>query len=209
MAFMGGAENLLKKAQASFDEGNYRWVAEVVNHLVFAEPENESARALLARTYDQLGYQSESGPWRDVYLTAAFELRHHAPLTKPNSANTTELIRQMPIASFFDIMAVRLNGPQAEGIEITINFIFTDRDECYVLRLENAVLHHYQTSPDPNANATLKLTHDLYVHIFTGNTTIGQAAESGELELDGSSDDLIRFFSLFSQPTGLFNIITP
>ncbi|NQU63799.1 MAG: MBL fold metallo-hydrolase, partial [SAR324 cluster bacterium] len=141
VAFMGGAENLLQKAQASFDEGEYRWVAEVVNHLVFAEPENESAKALLARTYDQLGYQSESGPWRDVYLTAAFELRHGAPERAPNLDSASGLIQQMPISSFFDIMAVRLNGPQAEGNEITINFMFTDRNECYVLKLENAVLH--------------------------------------------------------------------
>ena len=77
--YMGGAEAILTRAQESFDAGDYRWVAEVLNHLVFAEPENKKAKDLLARAYDQLGYQSESGPWRDVYLTAAFELRHGGP----------------------------------------------------------------------------------------------------------------------------------
>jgi len=209
VAFMGGAENLLQKAQVSFDEGDYRWVAEVLNHLVFAEPENEAAKMLLAKTCDQLGYQSESGPWRDVYLTAAYELRHGAPERAPNLAGNFELIRQMPITSFFDIMAVRLKGLEADGIEMTINLILTDRDECYLLKLENAVLHHYLAAPDPAANASLKLTHDLYVRIFSGQTTMLKAAESGELKIDGSSDDLIRFFSLFSQPVGLFNIMTP
>jgi alkyl sulfatase BDS1-like metallo-beta-lactamase superfamily hydrolase len=206
---MGGGDSLLQKAQVSFDEGEYRWVAELLNHLVFAEPENESAKALLARTYDQLGYQAESGPWRDVYLTAAYELRHGIPERIPNPAGASGLIRQMPTASFFESMAVRLNGPKADGVEITINFIFTDLDTCYVLKLENAVLHHYLTTPDPNANATLKLTRDLYVQIITEQTTMMKAAESGELDISGNTDDLIRFFSLFTKPTVLFNIITP
>ncbi len=78
--FMGGAHSVLKRARASFDKGEYRWVAEVLNHLVFAEPENEKAKALLAQTYDQLGYQSESGPWRNVYLTAAYAALKHVNL---------------------------------------------------------------------------------------------------------------------------------
>ncbi|MFO7568435.1 MAG: alkyl sulfatase C-terminal domain-containing protein, partial [Smithellaceae bacterium] len=208
VAFMGGPDHLLEKAQASFDAGDYRWVAEVLNHLVFSDPKNEPARALLAKTYDQLGYQSESGPWRDVYLTGAFELCHGIPKA-PGLANADEIVRQMPIPSFFDVMAVRLNGPEAEGKNLTINFIFTDRDESYVLRLENSVLHHYRKDPDANANATLKLTHDLYVRIFTRRTTMFEAAASGELKIDGSTDDLIRFFSLFTAPNGMFPIVTP
>ena len=206
--FMGGAGNLLRQAQASFDAGDYRWVSEVLNHLVFADPENVQARELLASAYDQLGYQSESGPWRDVYLTAALELRNGVPKT-PALVNADELVRQMPIASFFDVMAVRLNGPEAQGKDLTINFIFTDRGESYVLRLENAVLHHYRKNPDENANATLKLTHDLYVRIFTRRTTMMEAAASGELQIDGSADDLVRFFSLLTTPNGMFPIVTP
>ncbi len=73
--FMGGADALLAKAQESFDKGEYRWVAQVVNHLVFAEPDNEAARELQAQALEQLGYQAESGPWRNFYLTGAKELR--------------------------------------------------------------------------------------------------------------------------------------
>ena len=73
---MGGAAEVLRKAQAAFDRGDYRWAATLLNHLVFADPDDAEARELLARAYDQLGYQAESGPWRDVYLTGAFELRH-------------------------------------------------------------------------------------------------------------------------------------
>jgi linear primary-alkylsulfatase len=209
VTFMGGADNLLQQAQSSFNEGDYRWVSEVLNHLVFAEPDNSKAKELLACTYDQLGYQSESGPWRDVYLTGALELRHGVLKTVPVLSNGVELIRQMPISSFFDIMSVRLDGPEADGEEMAINFVFTDRNESYVLRLENAVLHHYQIDPDPNANATLTMTHELYIRIFTQQTTMIKAAESGELKIDGSVDDLIRFFSFIKPPQGQFNIVTP
>ena len=206
--FMGGSEELFRKARASFEAGDYRWVAEVLNHLVFADPENNAARALLAATYDQLGYQAESGPWRDVYLTGALELRHGIP-TAPGVANAGELLRQMPVSSFFDVMAVRLDGPKAQGEKITINFVFTDLGESYVLKLENAVLHHHRQEPDPDANATLTLTHDLYVRIFTRRTTMMDAAASGELQIDGSADDLVRFFSLLTTPDGMFPIVTP
>jgi len=206
--FMGGAEALLRKARASFEAGDYRWVAEVLNHLVFADPENKAARAMLADTYDQLGYQAESGPWRDVYLTGALELRHGIPKA-PGAANAGELLRQMPVSSFFDVMAVRLDGPKAQGEKITLNFVFTDLGQSYVLLIENAVLHHYCREPDPDANASLTLTHDLYVRIFTRRTTMMDAAASGDLKIEGSTDDLIRFFSLLTTPDGMFPIVTP
>jgi len=206
--FMGGPEEVLQKARTSFDAGEYRWVAEVLNHLVFADPRNEQARMLLAETYDQLAYQAESGPWRDVYLTGALELRHG--ITKARSAaNAGILLRQMPVSSFFDVMAVRLDGPKAQGENISINFVFTDLGERYVLRLENAVLHHYRQESDPGANVTLTMTHDLFVRIFTRQITMMDAAASDDLKIDGNADDLIRFFSLLTTPDGMFPIVTP
>ncbi len=139
---MGGAESVLIKAQEYFDQGEYRWVAELLNHLVFAEPDNTRAKALLARTYDQLGYQAESGPWRDVYLTGAYELRHGAPEKGIDVSLMKDVLKQTSITYFFDSMAVRLNGPEAEGKEITVKIVFSDLDESYELVLENAVLHH-------------------------------------------------------------------
>ena len=208
VAFMGGAENLLRNARASFEAGEYRWVAEVLNHLVFADPQNQEARELLAETYDQLGYQAESGPWRDVYLSGALELRHGIS-TAPEVANADELIRRMPISSFFDVMAVSLNGPKAGEKILTINFIFSDIGESYVLRLENAVLNHYRKDPDPNANATLKLTRELFVRIFSRQLTMMEAASSDALHMDGNIDDLADFFSLMTQPNRMFPIVTP
>ena len=207
--YMGGADQVLTKAKTSFDKGDYRWVAEVLNHLVFAEPDNVRAKALLANTYDQLGYQSESGPWRNVYLSAAYELRHGVPQKGINIANKLDLLKRTPLSRFFDTMAVWLNGPDAEGKHMVVNIIFTDINESYVLTLENSVLHHRKTDPDPDANATLKLTHELFLKMAIGKAGIKDTIFSDDLETSGSRIDLVRFFLLFEKPEAKFNIITP
>ena len=134
---MGGSAAILQQAQSDFEKGEYRWVAEVLNHLVFAEPNNSTATALLAQTYDQLAYQAESGPWRDVYLTGALELRQGAPASGIGIANATDLIRETPVDQFFLLMSVMLNGPKAEGETFTLNIEFTDLQQTHVLELEN------------------------------------------------------------------------
>ncbi len=207
--YMGGADEVLRKASASFDEGDYRWVAEVLNHLVMAQPGNPDARALLARTYDQLGYQAESGPWRDVYLSAAYELRHGPPGQGISLANAIDLLRHTPTERFLDAMAVRLNGPKAAGEELTVNLVFTDLGETYVLVVGNGVLHHYRRDADPEANATLSLTRDAYLALAAGAIGLTDLLTSDDITLEGSKLDLVRFFSLLERPEGTFDIVTP
>jgi alkyl sulfatase BDS1-like metallo-beta-lactamase superfamily hydrolase len=207
--FMGGADALLEKAAKSFQKGEYRWVAEVLNHLVFADPGNEKARALLARTYDQLGYQSESGPWRNVYLTAAYELRHGSPEQGLNLQDILDILKLTPIPRFFDSMAVRLNGPKAAEKDFTINIVLTDTNESYVLTVENGVLHHRRSAPAPEANATVKITHDLFLRMLVGLAGIKETIFSEDLETSGSRIDLVRFLLLFDKPQSNFNIVTP
>jgi alkyl sulfatase BDS1-like metallo-beta-lactamase superfamily hydrolase len=205
----GGAANLLKTAQAAYDNGEYRWVAEVVNHLVFADPDNQDARNLLARAYDQLGYQAESGPWRDVYLTGALELRHGGPETGVDLSTAVDMIRHAPLARFLDAMAVRLNAPKAEGKEMVVNLFFTDLDTNHVLELKNSVLRHYQRGPDPDANVTLRITHDTYLRMVTGRVGIKDTLFSDDLRIEGSRLDLVGFFRLFDKPDGTFNVVLP
>ncbi len=205
----GGAQSLLDKARAAYDAGEYRWVAEVVNHLVFAEPGNQAARELLAKAYDQLGYQAESGPWRDVYLTGAFELRHGGPERGVDLAASMDMIRQAPLESFLEAMAGRLNGPKAEGKELIVNLIFTDLDETYVLELKNSVLRHYKREPHPDANVSMKITHELYLRMLTGQAGLKDTLFSDDLDIDGSRIDLVSFFRLIDKPTGTFDIVTP
>jgi alkyl sulfatase BDS1-like metallo-beta-lactamase superfamily hydrolase len=206
---MGGADAVMKKAQASFDRGDYRWVAEVLNYLVFAQPENTVARALLARTYEQMGYRSESGVWRDEYLTAALELRQGPTKKGIDTAAAQELLRRTPIPRFFDSMAVRLDGPKAEGRDTVVNVEFTDIGESYVLFLENAVLHHRKGPPDSRADATIRLTHDLFVRMLTGQAGIKETLLSDDLETSGNRVELVRFLTLFDKPDGTFPIVTP
>lgn len=207
--FMGGAGQVLTKAHASFEKGEYRWTAEVLNKLVFAEPDNVEAKALLARTYDQLGYQAESGPWRDIYLTGAYELRHGVPETGFDLYRTKGLLKHTSLSRFFDALAARLNGPEAEGLDLKINFIFTDLNETHVLWIENAVLHHRKGAPDPNADAALRLTHDFYLDMALGKAKPRDALFSDKVSFDGNVIDIIRFFRLFQKPDTTFDIVTP
>ena len=209
VALAGGAEVLLAKAQTAYDEAEYRWAAELLNHLVFADPGDTDAKALLAACYDQLGYQAESGPWRDVYLSAAFELRHGPPEQGLNVAAMVDVLRQTPVQRFFDSMAVRLNGPEAEGVELSVNFVFTDLGESYLLDIGNAVLHHRPSGPATPADATLKLTHEMFLSMLTGQAGLKDLLLSDDIELEGSTLDLLQFFSLLDKPDGRFDIVTP
>lgn len=209
IASMGGADKVLEIAQQAFDEGDYRWVATLLNHLVFAEPKNQEAKALLARNYDQLGYQAESGPWRDVYLTGAHELRNGKTDETPDLSVAKDMLVHSPRSNFFNVMAAQLNGPKADGLEMTINFVFTDLAETHVLTLKNSVLHHRQTEADPAANATLNISHDLFLDIALGQASIKELLFSDQLSIDGSKIDLARFFALQDKLKGVFSIVTP
>jgi alkyl sulfatase BDS1-like metallo-beta-lactamase superfamily hydrolase len=209
VAAMGGALRVLETAQQAFAQGEYRWVAQLLNHLVFAQPDNLDARALLARTYDQLGYQAESGPWRDVYLSGAYELRHGKAGRGRDLSAGRDLVKHAPRSNFLDAMAAQVNGPRAEGVEMTINLNFTDLGENYVLRLKNSVLHHYQGPADVSANATLNISHDLFLDLALGTADLTTLLFSDELSVSGSKLDLARFFSLQDKPEGVFSIVTP
>jgi alkyl sulfatase BDS1-like metallo-beta-lactamase superfamily hydrolase len=206
---MGGPAEVLLEAQEAFDRGEYRWVAMVLNHLVFAEPEDADARELLARAYDQLGYQAESGPWRDVYLTGAHELRNGIEPAGIDLAAAVDLLRQVPMARFFDSMAARLDGPKAQGKETTINFVFTDLGESHVLTVKNAVLHHKRRDPDPEADATIRLTQDFFLRLAMRQLGLREAIFSDDLEVEGSRMALLSFFTLLDAPEQNFPIVTP
>lgn len=206
---MGGANAVLEKAKAFFDQGDYRWVAQVLNHLVFAEPDNTEAKTLLARAYDQLGYQAESAPWRDVYLTGAYELRHGAPEKGIDISILKGVLEKTPVSYFFDSMAVRLKASKAEGKTLTVNIIFTDINESYELKLENSVLHHHRARPGSQPDVSIKVTHELFIRMLIGQAGIKDTIFSDDLSVEGSKLDLIKFLLMFEKPSGTFNIVTP
>ena len=205
---MGGAAGVIEKARTAVAGGEYRWAAELLNHLVFADPDNAQARSLLAQVYDQLGYQSESGPWRDVYLSAAYELRHGGPEQGFDISSALGMLRAVPLHKFFVSMAARLNGPKAEGKDLRVNFIFSDRGEGYHLWIENAVLHS-EPLDQQAADVSLTVTHELFLKMAIGTAGIRDTLLGDELSVDGSRLDLVRFFSLFDKPDGRFGIVVP
>ena len=206
---MGGSDAIMKQARTDFAKGEDRWVAELLNHLVFAEPDNKAAKALLAQTYDQMAYMAESGPWRDVYLTGALELRQGAPAAGLDLSNAIDLIEETPVDQFFELMAVMLNGPKADGETFVLNITFTDLEENYVLELENAVLHQHKGSPSPNADASIYITHALFVQMLTGGAGASDILFSDDISIEGSKLGLVKFFALLDTPEASFNIVTP
>lgn len=119
------------------------------------------------------------------------------------------MLIQMPLEQFFNTMAVILNGPEAEGKDYTINVTFSDRGETHVLKVKNAVLHHRIGSPAVEANAVIRITHELFIKIISGQAGLKETLFSGDVSIEGSKLDLLDFFSLLEQPNGGFNIVTP
>jgi len=209
VAAMGGADAVLRLGQEAYDAGDYRWAATLLNHLVFAEPERTDARELLARSYDQLGYRAESGPWRDVYLTGALELRHGVQGGDVDLANAGGLLQLLPLDRFFDALATRLDAAKADGKKLAVNFVFTDAGESWVLSVENSVLHPRRRDPDPAAVATVRLTRALLVGLVTGQAGLRDLVFSDDLSVEGSRLDLLSFLGLFDRGAKPFPIVTP
>ncbi len=207
--YMGGRDAVLARARDSFEAGEYRWTATVLDHLVYADPDDAEAVELLARCYDQLGYQAESAAWRDVYLSGALELRGGRSSSPLEPAAAIELLRHLPLERFFDAMAARLNGPKAAGEKLTLNFVFSDLDASYVITLENSVLNHRRAEPQPDADATLQLTRELWLRLATRQAGLRELIFSDELQVEGSRMALLGFFRLLDAPRGDFPIVTP
>lgn len=214
MKLMGGIDKVVAQAQLAFDDAlndpeAYRWVAELLNKAVFADPGHVAAKALLANTYDQLGYQAESGPWRDVYLSAAYELRRGGPDRGIDIALMRDILMQTPVERFFDTMSVRLNGPKAEGESYAIKINFSDKNLSYVLTVDNSVLYYHQAKADTAADVTLNVKHELFIDMLIGKAGLKKTLFSDDLSIEGSKLDLLSFLSLFDRPMGDFNIVTP
>ncbi|MEW6555280.1 MAG: alkyl sulfatase dimerization domain-containing protein [Actinomycetota bacterium] len=207
--YMGGGEAVLARAREAFARGEYRWVAEVVNHLVFAQPDNMEARELQADALEQLGYQAESGPWRNFYLTGAMELREGVVPVEQAKSGSDDAITAMSVGLIFDYMAVRLNGPRAEGHAASIGFDFTDTGEAYLLQLENGVLNYLTGKWDVTPDAVLALTRSALNEILTQQANVADKVSSGEVTIEGDASKLAEVFGLMDDFDPWFNIVTP
>ncbi|WP_394558575.1 alkyl/aryl-sulfatase [Aquipseudomonas alcaligenes] len=206
---MGGADAVLSKAKEYYDKGDFRWVAEVVNHVVFADPSNQAAKNLQADALEQLGYQAESGPWRNFYLTGAQELRNGVQkLPTPDTASP-DTVKAMDLDLFFDYLAMRLKGPEVEDKHITLNFDFTDLKQQYVLEMVNGVLNHTEGMQSKDADATITLTRDTLNKLMLKETTLKDAESSGAIKVQGTEGKLEELMSYMDNFDFWFNIVTP
>jgi len=206
--YMGGASAILEKAKADYAQGNYRWVAQVVSKVVFADPFNKAARNLEADALEQLGYQAESGPWRNFYLTGAQELRNGVQkLPTPNTASP-DTVRAMSPEMFFDFLGVHINGVRAANAKAVFN-VDLGSEGHYKLELENGVLNHTANAEAKEADATIKLSRDTLNNIILKQTTLKQAQESGEATITGNEAKLKEMLSYMDTFDFWFNIVTP
>ncbi|MBL4871467.1 MAG: MBL fold metallo-hydrolase [Robiginitomaculum sp.] len=208
VSYMGGAQNVIDKARADYDKGEFRFAATALNNVVFAEPDNETAANLLADTYTQMGYMAESGSWRDFYLTGASELRHGIKDLPTIRTSSPDMVRAIPLDLYFDLLAVRLNGPEAAKNDRNLNFELTDTKEKALLMISNGTLHHRLGHRDDNA-PTLKLTRTALDQLNLKQKTFDELMEDGSLSIDGNPLAVQSFFALIEEPEFWFEIVRP
>ncbi|MEZ6030171.1 MAG: alkyl sulfatase dimerization domain-containing protein [Hyphomonadaceae bacterium] len=190
----GGAEALLAKARTAFDEGDYRWVAELVNHLVFAEPGNQDARELQARALEQLGYQAESGPWRSFYLSGAQELRAEKKKSDKRPGPKGQ-IRELPAGELLDSCSTRLNVEAAASSSLAFVLDVSDQGELWRVEVSNAVLH---TRPArAGEEVTLRVDRQTLAQLILGEADIASARIEGERAPLGKLIEMLDVFEFW------------
>ena len=203
----GGADALLAHAERAYADGDFRWVAEVVNHLVFADPTNTAARDLQARALEQLGFATESATFRNAYLMGAQELRNGSP--QPYAAARRGLVRSLPIDQMLDTWGVRLKADEVGGISRTINLDITDLGEQWTVFLSNRAISYVGGRHDDAADLTVSCTRDTIIALGAGEVALSDVLDGGSVVLlgdGGALSDIIDHLDVF---TGGFAIIEP
>ena len=204
--FMGGPEEVLRRAKASFEDGDYRWVAQVVNHVVYADPSFSEARELQADALEQLGYQSESGTWRNAYLLGAQELRNGSPDFPAGRGR--QLAHAMTAEQLFDSIGVRLDSEFIAELSLKINWAFTDLGENHVMGIDNCAIHHLADRHVDDAVATVTLTRHALAETLGGVISFADATQSGEIVVDGDESLVAHLFESLTE-FRMFPIIEP
>ncbi|WP_270561674.1 alkyl/aryl-sulfatase [Citrobacter portucalensis] len=207
--YMGGADAIMQKAKTDYARGNYRWVAQVTNNIVFADPSNKEARNLEADALEQMGYQAESGPWRNFYLTGAQELRNGVVKgATPNTASP-DTVKAMSPEMFFDYLAVHINGEKAANAQAVFNVDLGADGGKYKLELENGVLNHSADAQASNADASITLNRATLNKIILKEESLKQAEEKGDVQISGNHAKLDEFLGYLDSFDFWFNMVTP
>ena len=207
--YLGDVDKVLQMAKADFDKGEYQWVAEVTNTIVFADPTNTDARLLCADAMEQLGYQAESGPWRNEYLTAAQELRHGNANLTAAAKNTGEMVKALSAPMLFDYMAIVMDKQVLADCDFIMNVTLPDVGEQHMLRVKNGVLLVYENALSDEADVSITCPKNALFAILTNNSeTVAKVVKvEGNAELLTLLMENMNQFSIVG--TSPFNIIEP
>ncbi|HXL09218.1 MAG TPA: alkyl sulfatase dimerization domain-containing protein [Candidatus Bathyarchaeia archaeon] len=198
---MGGEDAVLKKSKDAFDQGDYRWSSELLSRLVFAAPSNEAARLLLADSLEQMGYQSESGSWRNAYLNGAKELRTGGPGPGIFDADGNSF-RNLPVSYILDLLSVRLNPDKALKVPMKFDLDLVGEDKPQSIEIRNGVLIHENAPAEKGNTRVVTVDRNSFIDAVQGRHVNGGL----------SGDDatfLERFGSLFEAPRTGFPLAAP
>ncbi|MDO4370444.1 MAG: alkyl sulfatase dimerization domain-containing protein [Clostridia bacterium] len=204
--YLGDADRVIEMARADFEKGEYQWVAQITNALVFADPANQDARCLCADALEQLGYQAESGAWRNAYLTAALELRNGTDnYPKANRIGVGSTAQGMDAQTMLDCMGIQMDAEKLADQSFTVNLKLQDGDD-YLLKVHHGVLLYYKDTFDANADLTLSTQRMGILAIINGN----QEEVNQLVTVEGGDASLLTALcESMCAPELFFNIIEP
>lgn len=203
---LGGEEKVMQIAREAYDAGDYRWAAELLKHVAFADPQNQDARNLEADALEQLGYQAECATWRGFYLSGAKELRDGITKIETVNPSSPDTVAAMPVEMILDYLAVRLDAQKAAGKDITVNFKLADNDNLS-LALKHSVLNYRRVLPE-KADATFNISREDLHNMLIGQAKMDDLVKSGKAKVEGDPAKLAEMFSAVAEFEFWFNIIT-
>jgi alkyl sulfatase BDS1-like metallo-beta-lactamase superfamily hydrolase len=207
--YMGGAEAAIQRAREDFAKGEYRFVAEAMSHVVFADPSNVAARQLGADALEQMGYAAESATWRNAYLLGALELRRGQPSPAARAPISPDVVRAMSLDLFFDYLGVRLNGERAEGLRTVLNWVFSDLGRTYVLNLEHSALTYLADRRRADADATVTLARTVLDRLVLREIPLADSIAQGLVIVEGAAGKVTELFGLLDDFSLMFEVIEP
>ncbi len=208
VAAMGGREAVASLARQAVADGELRWAATLLNHLVFDDAGDASARELLAEVYTQLGFEAEAGTWRNIYLTGAQELVS-GPLALPAAGFSPDVLSATTTPMLLDLASVRVNPGKAAARSFKINVVLTDRGESHLISVGNGVMVHEAGVTEPDAGATIRLTRPDLLMTLIAKFPIAPRIESGDVVIEGDAGLYDALVDLIEAPTPNFNIVVP
>lgn len=204
---MGGADRIIAKGHQLVEHGDYLSASEILNKLVYAEPQNQEAKDLLADAFEQIGYQKESPSLRNSFLAAAFELRHGFPSGATSQPVNPDMVKAMSTDLLLDFLGIRLDTRKAEGRAFVVNLMTPDNGEQFILELSNSTLTNSKGFQSPTADLSIVINRSDLELIMSGLSTFPDLAGEGKVKLDGDASIIQKLQDLLVQFSSDFEIL--